>query len=239
MDLLHGSALAGVAEASPNPEAPRPPARPRARHVVGAIIRQIRAFELAARWIFGITVLVASLDKFAPGAAGTYVAQIPGPSAGPWFAFWSSIAEQDPGLFTHTVAGLELGLAVGLLLGLLRKPLYLMGIGLGVFLWTVPEGFSRSTYTGGLGASAGLLYLTGLLLLIALETTFGPDPLTLDVYLVRRWPRWALLSSFLGTTAPIEPPAYMLAMTPFLSEEGGTAAPGTGSPGPPTRRRRG
>ena len=203
----------------------------------GLFPANVVTIEIVARLIFGITVLVAGLNKLLPGAAAQYAAEVSSQGSGWWYAFWGGLAESHATVFTYSVCSAEIFVGVGLLFGLLRKAVYLLGIGLGIFIWAVPEGFSGFNFVNGLFASTGLLYVVGLLVLVTLETFVGPDPLTLDGWLIRRWPRWSALSSFRGIVEPIQPPSYMLAMMPFLARERDRkrSTPRAGSP----RRRSG
>ncbi|MCL4324749.1 MAG: DoxX family membrane protein [Candidatus Thermoplasmatota archaeon] len=170
---------------------------------------------MTARIIFGIIVMVSGMDKLEPGAALRYAGMVPsGP--GIWYAFWSSVAMANPVVFTSIIAGVEITLGIAVLSGFLRRIFYLTGIVLGLFLWLVPEGVTGMQTLHGISVSGGLFYVVGLLLLISLETVYGPDRFTIDYYLIRQWAGWARLSSFVGSLEPLPPPEYMVAFAPVL-----------------------
>jgi uncharacterized membrane protein YphA (DoxX/SURF4 family) len=181
----------------------------------GFFVRHPRHIELVARIIFGVAVISAGASHLVPGSVPTYVAQTTG-GPGPWFAFWRWVIRAHPYDFTYGLTSAELTLGVSILFGVLRKIIYTLGIALGLFLWTVTEGLSGLSSIHGLAASAGLLYVAGLLLLITIEITYGPDELTIDAMISTKHPRWARLANFPGRTEPLQPPRYMLAFAPTL-----------------------
>ncbi|MGI0132393.1 MAG: DoxX family protein [Thermoplasmata archaeon] len=192
---------------------------------------------LIARIGFGITILVAALNKLLPGASVQYASQIRGEGNGPWFSFWGGLAQAHASAFTYGIAGGEFILAVGLLLGFLRKPTYVFGIAVGLFIWAVPEGLSGFNFSPGLSASAGLLCTIGLILLISVETIDGPDSLSLDYWIIRRRPKWAGIVNFTEISEPIDPPEYMLATMPLMRKTGHGDSSEAHSSARPRRRR--
>jgi uncharacterized membrane protein YphA (DoxX/SURF4 family) len=181
----------------------------------GFFVRHPRQIELTARVIFGLAVLAAGASHLLPGDVPSYVAQVTG-GTGPWFAFWRWVIRAHPYEFTYGLTIAELTLGASILFGVLRKIIYAIGIALGLFLWTVTEGLSGLSSIHGLAASAGLLYVVGLLLLITIEITYGPDELTIDATISPKHPGWARLANFRGRTEPLQPPRYMLAFAPTL-----------------------
>ena len=181
----------------------------------GIFVRRSKEISMTTRVVFGMIVMIAGMEKLEPGAALRYAAMVPsGP--GIWYAFWSSVAMSNPWLFTSIIAGVEITLGMAVLSGFLRKVFYLAGIVAGIFIWLVPEGVTGMETLQGIAVSGGLFYVVGLLLLISLETVYGPDRLTIDYYLIRQWAGWARLSSFVGSLEPLPPPEYMVAFAPVL-----------------------
>lgn len=220
------------------PDRPEPQrAAPIGATSAGVFAKHPDLFEVVARVVFGGTVIVAAVGQLLPGGPEYLATRIP-THPGPWFAFWSNAARADPTLFAGVVAGLELIVGFSVLLGCLRKPLYSIGIVLGLFIWTTIEGVSGVTSRHSLGSSAGLLYVVGLLLLITVETTYGPDPLTVDAFLSRRFERWRRWSNFIGRRDPLPPPTYMLAFAPPSSGGADAAGDRDASAGRSARRPR-
>ena len=67
----------------------------------------------------------------------------------PWFNFWISVIKPDPNLFAWLTRLVETAIAVGLLLGLVRKWVYVLGGAFALLIWSIPEGIRWSLCTRG------------------------------------------------------------------------------------------
>src|SRR5438477_10994751 len=88
----------------------------------------------------------------------------------PWFRFWRHFIRVDPHLFAHASAVVETALALGLLLGLGRRLLYLGGATWSLLVWSVPEGFGTPFTPGATDVGTGIMYAILFAALHALES---------------------------------------------------------------------
>lgn len=149
----------------------------------------------AAAVVFGILWGIDGFFKFQDGL----YSQIPGviQDAGVgqpaflsgWFSFWYSVVSANPMLVTYGTGLLELSIAFALIFGFARKIAYFGGIILGLFIWSVPEGFGGPYGPGSVTVGGGNIYALGLLFLIVLGATYGRDKYTLD-FLIEKRVRW-------------------------------------------------
>jgi len=107
-----------------------------------------------------------------------------------WFSFWYHLIAWNPMLFTWTTGFFELSLGFALIAGFARKIAYFGGILLAFLIWSVPEGFGGPYGAGSLVTGAANVYAISLLLLIALNATFGPDIYTLDAVIEKKHAWW-------------------------------------------------
>jgi len=64
----------------------------------------------------------------------------------------------------------------------------------------VPEGFGGPYGPASTDIGTGIVYALVFLLLMELNATYGASRYSLDAVIERRWPRWARLAEFRGTT---------------------------------------
>lgn len=147
------------------------------------------------RILFGGVWLVDGLLRLQPGAfpqlsywmvvmAGQ---EQPGWLSG-WYAFWTGLIGGAPTVWWYGVGSVELVLAACLVAGFLRKPVYLIGLSLSLFLWTVPEGFGGPYAPGSTDMGTGILYAVVFLALLHLDSVSSPPRFALDSVIARRWP---------------------------------------------------
>ncbi len=109
---------------------------------------------------------------------------------GGWFSFWHGIVSYSPMLVTYGTGILELSIAIALIAGFARKIAYIGGIILGLFIWSVPEGFGGPYGPGSVTVGGGNIYAIGLLFMIVLSATYGRDRYTIDFMIEERFPGW-------------------------------------------------
>ena len=195
------------------------PAFPTARVKEGWLVRNASWVKTVDRIILGLVVLVAGVRKFFPGSGTAYVAIIEAAGSSWWSQDWASLARADPLLFVGVVGGVEVTVGALTALGLLRKPAFLLGIGLGVWPWAVPEGMSGFSEVGRLEASAGIFLAICYVTLSILEATFGMDRWSVDWPIARFRPRWLTYADFYTLINPLPPPEVSVAFLPFLERE--------------------
>ena len=111
-----------------------------------------------------------------------------------WFSFWSGVAAWQPMLITYGVGALELCIAFALIAGFLRKFAYIGGMGLGLFIWAIPEGFGGPYGPGSVNLGGGNIYALGLLFLLIIDATYGPSPYTVDAFIEKKFEWWKKLA---------------------------------------------
>lgn len=167
-------------------------------------VRNAVSLKSIFRIVFGIVWIVDGALKFTsgfvssfPDAVATAQANSPAFLSG-WYSFWVTQANSNAVLIVYTVGILELVLGIVLVLGLLRKLAYAGGVVLSLLIWAVPEGFG-GPYQGGAGGTdvgAGIVYALLFLGLIALNAGYGPSRASLDYFIEKHLPRWAVLAEF-------------------------------------------
>ena len=88
----------------------------------------------------------------------------------PWFHLWRHLVSYTPHALAYATAVIETLLAVGLLLGLGRRTLYIGGALWSLAIWTIPEGFGGSFLAGATDLGTAIMYVFVFLALYSLET---------------------------------------------------------------------
>jgi uncharacterized membrane protein YphA (DoxX/SURF4 family) len=162
--------------------------------------RRARALGRTAMVGFGVLWGIAGYSMFQnqfylhlPNLIRTASQGAPGFLMG-WFNFWA-YASSLGGPGAASLAGsLQLALAVCLILGFVRKIAYFTGLLAAVFLWVVPEAFGGPFTGGAFSLGPGVVYAIGMVALIGLNATYGPDRYTIDRLIEARFPDWARLA---------------------------------------------
>ena len=110
-----------------------------------------------------------------------------------WLSAWASFIAGNPVFWWYGFGLMELAIGFCLFTGFLRRPVYLLGLALSIFLWTVPQGFGGPYGPGSTDMGTGILYATIFLALLHLDSVSGPPRFTLDMVMGRRWPAWQRL----------------------------------------------
>lgn len=129
------------------------------------------------RVTFGIVWLVDAFFKWQPGFRDGFGAMIQGTMNGqpgivkPWFQLWALIAAHTGQLLPDISAITETALGVALVLGLARRPVYVLGAIYAVFVWAVGEGFGGPYVLGtSTDVGAALIYALVFACLLALDS---------------------------------------------------------------------
>lgn len=115
-----------------------------------------------------------------------------------WFAFWQGQAATNPAFWVCFTGALELSVGLGSLFGFMRRVAYVGGAVLSSLIWAVPEGFGGPYGPGSTDQGAGIVDAMVFLMLIVINSAYGPSRWSLDHILERRWPGWAVLAEFRG-----------------------------------------
>lgn len=117
-----------------------------------------------------------------------------------WFSFWASATAWDPMFWWYGIGLIELAVGICLVAGFLRRPAYLAGATLSLYVWAVPGGFGGPYLPGFTDMGAGILYALAFMALLHLDSISGGPRLAADAALARASPAWQTLT---GIRAPI------------------------------------
>jgi len=151
----------------------------------------------AIRAAFGIIWAVNAFLAWQPGFSAHYVGYLQNAAQGqpswlgPWFAFWLAVVTPNALAFVWLTRLIDLGLALGLLLGLARKWIYAVGGVFSLLIWATAEGLGGPYVAGTSNLGPALVYVLVFLALIVFDRLEGRTPYSVDYYLEERWPRWA------------------------------------------------
>ena len=112
------------------------------------------------RILFGFVWLVDAFFKWQPGFRSSFAAMIQGMVTSqpgivrPWFQFWALLATHTGQLLPSVTAITETAIGVALILGVARRPVYVMGAMYALFVWAVGEGFG-GPYALGISTDVG------------------------------------------------------------------------------------
>ena len=150
----------------------------------------------AIRISFGLIWAMDAYLKWRPVFFNTYLSYITSIAKGqpqlllPWFNLWIGLITPDPNLFAWLTRLAETAIAVGLLLGLGRKWIYVLGGVFALFIWSIPQGFGGPYVPGATDVGAGLVYVLVFVTLIVMDHTLGRSPYSADYHLERLFPAW-------------------------------------------------
>ncbi len=164
--------------------------------------RNASSLKTVFRMIFGVLWLIDGAFKFAPGLVDQFPSLISGEGMPSWlqgwFSFWQAQASANPAFWVYTTGILETSVGLALLFGFMRKVAYLGGAVLSLFIWAVPEGFGGPIGPGYTDPGGGVVYAMVFLMLIVINSAYGPSRWSLDFLIERRWPAWSRVAEFRG-----------------------------------------
>jgi nitrite reductase (NO-forming) len=139
------------------------------------------------RVLFGVVWLVDAFFKWQPGFRSSFAAVLQGMVSSqpgivrPWFQFWALIATHTGHLLPDLTAVTETAIGVALILGIARRPVYLVGALYALFVWAVGEGFG-GPYALGISTDVGaaLIYAFVFACLFALDVRTDVSVLSLE-----------------------------------------------------------
>jgi uncharacterized membrane protein YphA (DoxX/SURF4 family) len=157
----------------------------------------------ALRLGFGIVLAIDAVLKWLPGYRSSYLAQLQGTTTSQpsflhgWFHFWIHLQSGAPSVWADVTGVTETALALVVLLGVARRPGYVIGAGYMLLVWAVGEGFGGPYASGATDIGTGIIYTFLFLTLLAFSPPSKDERLSLDRVLTARytgWPRLADLS---------------------------------------------
>ena len=104
----------------------------------------------------------------------------------PWYNFWISSLTSTPAAFLHGIGLIELTLGSALVIGLLRKTVYLGGIILSLMIWSIVEGFGGPYKSGSTDVGAAIIYALTFVTIIIVERSSNYSKYSLDVLIERK-----------------------------------------------------
>ncbi len=153
------------------------------------------------RIAFGLMWLVNSSFKWLPTFRNTYLDQIKAAAEGQpgwlhgWFNFWSQSMAHNPHLFAMLVAISESLIAIALLIGLARRGTYLTAAVFSLLIWSIPEGFGGPYGSDATDIGTGIIYAVVFFALYGLERLAVPPAWSVDNYIVKQLPWWAIVAN--------------------------------------------
>ncbi len=166
----------------------------------------------AVRAAFGVVWAVDAWLKWQPAFLQNYLSYITGVIQGqpkwlvPWFNFWVNIITPNQALFAYLTRIIETIIALGLLFGLGRKWIYVLGAVFATLIWSIPEGFGGPYAPGATDVGGGLIYVLLFLGLIILDYSLGRSPYSVDNYIEKKVPGWRYLGEWASKdTLLVEP----------------------------------
>lgn len=177
-------------------------------------VRHAGQLKTGFRLLLGLVWTINGVLKFTSGYVNGFLGDVQNSQANApswlsgWYSFWTSQATNNSTLIVHTVGVLELALGLALLFGFMRKVAYAGGVILSLLIWAVPEGFGGPypTGSGGTDVGTGVVYAIAFLGLMVINATYGPSKWSLDFFIERRFPKWALISEFGAAPKAVAPP---------------------------------
>ena len=112
-----------------------------------------------------------------------------------WFNFWSTLLAHNPHLFAYGVAAIESLIAIALLLGLARRSTYLAAALFSLLIWAIAEGFGGPYGSDSTDIGTGIVYAVVFLALYGLDRLAVPAKWSVDHYIQRKIPWWAVLAN--------------------------------------------
>jgi nitrite reductase (NO-forming) len=156
----------------------------------------VDAVAAGVRAAFGLAWAIDAYLKWQPAFADNYLKYITGVVSGqpawllPWYNLWVGLVTPHPLVFAWLTRLAETVIALGLLFGIGRKWIYLLGGVFAALIWSIPEGFGGPYAPGSTDVGAGLIYVLLFVGLIVMDRGLGRSPYSLDYYLEKLSPAW-------------------------------------------------
>src|SRR5215472_8812937 len=116
----------------------------------------------------------------------------------PWYNFWIASLTSTPAAFLHGIGFIELAVGLALVIGFLRKTIYLGGIILSLMIWSIVEGFGGPYGSGSDSTDIGaaIMYAFIFVAIIIIERSSNYSEYSLDALIERKLNAWKRLAEF-------------------------------------------
>src|SRR5215470_15137863 len=114
----------------------------------------------------------------------------------PWYNFWIASLTSTPAAFLHGIGLIELALGLVLVIGFLRKSVYLGGIILSLMIWSIVEGFGGPYKSGSTDIGAAIMYALTFVTIIIVERSSNYSKYSLDALIERKLNGWKHVAEF-------------------------------------------
>jgi thiosulfate dehydrogenase (quinone) large subunit len=119
----------------------------------------------------------------------------------PWFDFWIQLTALNPPALAYGTAVLETLIAISLLFGLARRPMYIVGFAYSLLIWATAEGFGGPYTAGATDLGTAITYAVVFALLFLVDDLAGRSSFAIDNWIERRVPWWNRIARTPGATA--------------------------------------
>jgi nitrite reductase (NO-forming) len=154
----------------------------------------------ALRVVFGMIWATDAYLAWRPGFAAHYVGYLHNASHGQpswlagWFAMWIQLVTPSTGIFVALTRIVETVIAIGLVLGLARKPIYVLGALFSLLVWATAEGLSGPYIVGAANLGPALIYVLMFVALFIVGRATGRTPYSLDYYVGQKVAWWTRIA---------------------------------------------
>lgn len=175
----------------------------------------ISAAVSAVRAAFGLIWAINAFLTWRPEFAAHYVGYLQNAAQGqpqwllPWFNMWINLVSPNPGIFILLTRIIETLIAIGLLFGLARKWIFIVGGLFSLLIWATAEGFGGPYATGVSNIGPALVYVMLFAALLIFERVLGRTPYSLDYYIEEHFPRWLRIAEWAPQGVLEHPPARL------------------------------
>ena len=162
-------------------------------------VNHLPALETFMRVSFGIVWIIDGALKFEPGFSMIDTIRSAAQSSpswlAPWFNFWINLTNTAP----PPVGAIEILLGIALILGFLRKIVYILGFLYSLLVWSVPEAFG-GPYVAGVSTDigTGIIYAFVFFLFMIANAALGQSKMSLDYIIEEKFPSWRRLAEIRG-----------------------------------------
>jgi uncharacterized membrane protein YphA (DoxX/SURF4 family) len=153
------------------------------------------------RIIFGLMWAIDASFKWLPAFRSGFLDQVTAAAEGQpaflhgWFKMWTQLFAHNPTFFAMAVAVIETLIAIALIFGIGRRAAYLAAAIFSLLIWAIPGGFGGPYNVNSTDIGVGVIYAIVFLSLYGLDRMAGQSKLSLDNYIIKRLPWWAVVAN--------------------------------------------
>jgi thiosulfate dehydrogenase (quinone) large subunit len=112
----------------------------------------------------------------------------------PWFDLWIHVAALNPPILAYLTVATETLIAVSLIVGLARRPMYIVGLVFSLLIWATAEGFGGPYTAGATDLGTAVIYAVVFALLFLIDDLAGRSPFAIDSWIEERVPWWSRIA---------------------------------------------